>query len=154
MKRALAASAEVVPNLAPMVDVIMVLLVFFLLGTSLEIARHGALQTELDPSSGPAAGQAVEIKPRIRVGLTDLDAGKGVTIHVMDEVLGENDFEALKHFLELRRQAGADPLNPLVIGAETTVRWQFVVSAMDAVVQAGFRNVQFAVSFNPPAPGE
>jgi biopolymer transport protein ExbD len=35
----------------------------------------------------------------------------------------------------------------VVIGAETTVRWKYVVRAMDAAVRAGFSNIQFAVSF-------
>jgi biopolymer transport protein ExbD len=145
--RPAAKPAEVVPNLAPMVDVIMVLLVFFLLGTSLEIVRHGVLETELDPSAGPGAGVAVEVKPRIRIGLTDVGDGAAAAIFVLDDPIGENNFAELLRYLKIRREAGADRENPVVIGAETEVRWQFVVSAMDAAVQAGFRNVQFAVSF-------
>lgn len=152
MLRAAAKPAEVVPNLAPMVDVIMVLLIFFLLGTSLEIVRHGVLETELDPGAGPGAGVAVEVKPRIRIGLTDIGDGAAAAIYVLDESIGENDFAGLTQYLKIRRQAGADPENPIVIGAETEVRWQFVVSAMDAAVQAGFRNVQFAVSFKGGRP--
>ncbi len=147
MLRSHAKPAEVVPNLAPMVDVIMVLLIFFLLGTSLEIVRHGVLETELDPSGGPGEGVAVEIKPRIRIGLTDIGDGAAAAIFVLDEPIGENDFTGLMQYLKIRRQAGADPENPIVIGAESGVRWQFVVSAMDAAVQGGFKNVQFAVSF-------
>ena len=55
--------------------------------------------------------------------------------------------------LRERRQAGADPANPVVIGAETAVRWKFVVKAMDAAVRAGFKNVQFAVSFRAGSVG-
>ncbi len=147
MKKRLEPSGETVPNLAPMVDVIMVLLVFFLLGTSLVVIKQGVLQTELDPNSGPGAGAKVEINPRIRIALEDRQKGESAGIYVMDEFLAENDFEKLYTFLTQRRLAGADPNNPVVIGAETTVRWKFVVRAMDAAVRAGFRNVQFAVSF-------
>jgi biopolymer transport protein ExbD len=141
------AAGEFVPNLAPMVDVIMVLLIFFLLGTSLDLVSQGVLQTELDPSSGPGAGVRVEINPLIRIALADVGGGESVRIYVMEEPLAENDFEGLYRFLLDRRRAGADPANPLVVGAETTVRWKFVVKAMDAAVRAGFANVQFAVSF-------
>lgn len=141
------AAGEFVPNLAPMVDVIMVLLVFFLLGTSLDLVSQGVLQTELDPSSGPGAGVRVEINPLIRIALADVGSGESVRIYVMEEPLANNDFEGLYRFLLDRRRAGADPANPLVVGAETTVRWKFVVKAMDAAVRAGFTNVQFAVSF-------
>jgi len=138
---------EVVPNLAPMVDVIMVLLVFFLLGTSLNLVAQGVLQTELDPHSGPGAGARVEINPRIRIALADVGQGAAARIFLMDEALPDNAFEQLHRRLLDRRLAGADPTNPVVIGAETTVRWKFIVRAMDAAVRAGFTNIQFAVSF-------
>jgi biopolymer transport protein ExbD len=140
-------AGEHIPNLAPMVDVIMVLLVFFLLGASLNLVREGVLQTELDPSSGPSEGEAVQISPLIRIGLEDVNNGEAVRIYVMDEAPIDNDFERVFAFLSGRRIAGADPQNPVVIGAETSVRWKYVVKAMDAAVRAGFKNVQFAVSF-------
>ncbi len=147
MKKRPHSAGEVVPNLAPMVDVIMVLLIFFLMGTTLNIVQQGILQTELDPSSGPGAGAKVELNPRIRIALEDVNQGASAGIYVMDEFLAENDFDQLYAFLKQRRDAGADLENPVVIGAETTVRWRFVVKAMDAAVRAGFKNVQFAVSF-------
>jgi biopolymer transport protein ExbD len=129
-----------------MVDVIMVLLVFFLLGTSLELTKHGVLQTELDPSSGPGGGARVEINPQIRIALADVRQGAAAMVFCMEEPLGENAFDELAGLLRNRRVAGADPKNPVVIGAETEVRWNYVVKAMDAAVRAGFENVQFAVS--------
>lgn len=143
---------ECVPNLAPMVDVIMVLLIFFLLGASLDLIKQGILQTELDPGSGPGAGEAVQLNPLIRVALEDVGGGESVNIYVMEEPLEENSFDGLLAFLKARRRAGADPDNMVVIGAETTVRWRHVVKAMDAAVQAGFKNVQFAVSFRTTGP--
>lgn len=149
MRHRLAPAAEVVPNLAPMVDVIMVLLVFFLLGASLNLVEQGVLQTELDPSSGPGGGAKVEIKPRITIALQDRRDGAAANIYVVDQEIGENRFDALVAYLRDRVRAGADRENPVVVGAETEVRWQFVISAMDAAVQAGFRNIQFAVSMRP-----
>ncbi len=147
MKR-LEPAGETVPNLAPMVDVIMVLLVFFLLGASLDIAKQGILQTELDPRSGPAAGQAVDVQSlMLRIALGDVNQGESASINVMDQQLPDGDFDGLFRLLEARRQAGFDAANPVVIGAETTVRWKFVVRAMDAAVRARFSNIQFAVSF-------
>lgn len=144
------------PNLAPMVDVIMVLLVFFLLGASLNLVKQGVLQTELDPRSGPGGGAAVEVNPRIRIALRAAGDAQGAGVEpdaprilLMDDALPENTFESLRSVLLEKRRAGADPDNMVVIGADTTVRWRYVVSAMDAAVQAGFKNVQFAVSFRP-----
>jgi biopolymer transport protein ExbD len=136
-----------IPNLAPMVDVIMVLLVFFLLGASLNLIKQGVLQTELNEQSGPSAGAAVQINPMIRIALEDVNQGESARIYVMEEPLADNTFDGLLKFLQARRRAGADPKNMIVIGAETTVRWRYVIKAMDAAVRAGFSNVQFAVSF-------
>lgn len=160
-------AGEVVPNLAPMVDVIMVLLIFFLCGTTLNLVPQGILQTELDPSSGPGAGAAITINPTVRIALTDVDDGAGALVHLNNEALGELTAEPLRAWsgpedraaayaeylgplyvrLSERASAGADLENPVVIGADTAVRWKYVIKAMDAAVNAGFKNIQFAVSF-------
>lgn len=136
--------AERIPNLAPMVDVIMVLLVFFILGASLEIAHEGVLQTELDPRSGPGPGAPIEIIPAVKIALAETDDGSCVIV-VAGQPLAENSFAGLRALLVERRRAGADTRNPIVIAAQGSVRWRHVVSAMDAAVGAGFANVQFAV---------
>ncbi len=150
MRRSWTPAGDTVPNLAPMVDVIMVLLVFFLLGATFDLATQGVLQTELDPRSGPGGGQAVEINPQIRIGLGDVGHGRAALVTVNQEVLGRNAFDALYRYLDDRRRAGADTQNAVVIGAQTTVRWKHVVQAMDAAVRAGFENIQFAVSLRTP----
>lgn len=148
MRRGLPEPAgERIPNLAPMVDIIMVLLVFFMLGASLNLIQEGALEVELDPRSGPGAGAAVELIPAVKIGLEDVNAGAACRIFVMGAPLGGDGFDALKKYLVERRAHGADPTNPVVIGAQSGVRWKFVIRAMDTAVDAGFANVQFAVSF-------
>jgi biopolymer transport protein ExbD len=138
-----------VPNLAPMVDVIMVLLVFFLMGASLDLVTQGVLETELDPRSGPGPGAAVTIIPQVTITLEPA-VGEDVRIRVMGELLPDNSIAGLRAYLAARRAAGADPDNMVVVGADETVRWRHVIAAMDAAVQAGFRNIQFAVSFRQP----
>ena len=137
---------ESIPNLAPLVDVIMVLLIFFMLGASLNLKVEGVLQTELDSRSGPAGGEQIEINPSIRIGLEDVDGGASCNIYVMDTMLG-SDFAKLREFMETRRLAGADVTNSVVIGAQGTVRYKYIIAAFDSCVLARFRNVQFAVSF-------
>lgn len=139
-------AGEYVPNLAPMVDVIMVILVFFMLGASLTLVSEGALKTELDPRSGPGAGVAVEIIPSVKITLEAVDEGRSCNLFVMGRALQSNSFDGLLAHLIDRRQAGADTANPLVIGFQPEVHWGLVIRAMDTAVRAGFRNVQFAVS--------
>jgi biopolymer transport protein ExbD len=153
MRRGLPAPAgERIPNLAPMVDVIMVILVFFLLGASLELAKEGVLQTELDPRSGPGEGTAIEIIPSVKIALEEVDGGRACNIYVMGDRLPGNTFEDLSRFLEQRRTDGADTANPVILAAQPGVRWRFVIKAMDVAVRAGFANVQFAVSLGGGTP--
>ena len=135
-------TGERIPNLAPMVDVIMV---FFMMGARFNVLREGMLATELDPRSGPGAEAPIEIVPSIKIALEDVDGGAACNIYVMGEPLARNSFDELQRFLDDRRQAGVDTISPVVIGAQSGVRWRFVIHAMDAAVRAGFRNVQFAV---------
>ncbi len=144
MRHPLSPAAERIPNLAPMVDVIMVILVFFMLGASLDLFREGTLRTELDPRSGPGPGATVEIIPVVKIALADIDNGAGCAVFVMGRPL-RGGLSALPGLLQQKVRAGADTLSPVVIAAEAAVRWRYVVAAMDACQQAGFSNVQFAV---------
>lgn len=139
-----APSGELVPNLAPMVDVIMVVLIFFMVNASFDTTREGAMATELDPRSGPSTASAVEIIPSVKIGLEH--AADGCVIYVLGQPLPGNTFDHLHRFLQDRRQAGADPANPIVVGPQGAVAWRYVVAAMDAAHRAGFANVQFTVS--------
>lgn len=146
---------ETVPNLAPMVDIIMVILVFFMLGASFRVLVEGFLKTDLDPRSGPGAGEAVQINPLVKVALESLAGGDAVNVWVMGENMGPEGFAALRDFLDAKRRQGADPASPVVIAAQPSVKWKYVVSAMDAAVAARFENVQFTVSLGgEPAAAE
>lgn len=146
LRRRVASSGESVPNLAPMVDVIMVILVFFMLGASLTLTHEGLLPTELDPRSGPGGGALVEIVPTVQIAVRYIDA-ETVRISVMDTTLaGDRPLAALRGMLAGRLAAGVDPLAPVVIGADAAVPWEVIVQVMDSVLASGFANVQFTVS--------
>lgn len=146
---------ERVPNLAPMVDIIMVILIFFMLGASFKLIVEGYLQTDLDPRSGPGGGAAVEINPVVKVALESVNNGENVNVYVMAEKMTGDGFAALREHLATKLRQGADPTSPVVIAAHPSVKWKHVVRAMDAAVAAKFENVQFAVSLggdpNDPA---
>lgn len=137
------AHAEV-PNLAPMVDVVMVILIFFMLGTTFAVFE-GVLPTQLPSQIGPGGAASVTILPTVRIAL--LEEGDGpCRIVVIGAASAMPDFEALAGFLRERILAGADPEGRVLIEAESGVQYQQVVSAMDACVRAGFSNIQFSVS--------
>ena len=133
-----------IPNLAPMVDVVMVILIFFMLGTTFAISE-GVLPTQLPSQIGPGGGATVMIVPVLQIALQEQPDG-GYMIVVPGVQLRANSFEALIEVLRAKLAAGADPTGRILIGAEPGVQYQHVVSAMDACVRAGFSNIQFSVS--------
>jgi biopolymer transport protein ExbD len=137
------------PNLAPMVDVVMVILIFFMLGTSFALPE-GILPIELPSQVGPGGGATVTIIPAVRIALLHEPAGRGCKIVVLGQELAENSFSALTSLLQAKRLAGADPTGRILIGAQPRVKYQHVISAMDACVRAGFGNIQFSVGAAPP----
>jgi biopolymer transport protein ExbD len=131
-----------IPNLAPMVDVVMVILIFFMLGAGFAIPE-GVLPTQLPTQIGPGGGAHVAIVPVVRIELHD--SPKGLQIHVMGRPFPENSFDALAQFLIQRRDAGADPAGRILLSADASIRYEHVISAMDACTRAGFPNVELVI---------
>jgi biopolymer transport protein ExbD len=146
-RRGFTSTQTYAPNLASMVDVVMVILIFFMLGTSVNVSE-GVLPTELPSQLGPGGGSQVQVVPAVQIVLMEYDQPPGCKIVVMERELVDNSFAALSAFLKERREAGADPNGRILIGAEPSVAYQCVISTMDACVRAGFGNIQFAVNPN------
>jgi biopolymer transport protein ExbD len=144
IRRGLPSAHAAVPNLAPMVDVVMVILIFFMLGTTFALSE-GMLPTQLPSEVGPGGGAAVTIVPSVRVSLSAPPSGKGCRISVMGRELANQSFDTLSAFLKEKRVAGADAQAPILISADGAIEYQEVISAMDACVRAGFSNIQFSV---------
>jgi biopolymer transport protein ExbD len=142
--RGIPAAHAAIPNLAPMVDVVMVILIFFMLGTTFAISE-GILPTQLPSQVGPGGAAAITIVPSVRIALLE-EPGGACKIVVMDRTLDRNSFDELAAFLREKRVAGADSASPVLIAAEGGVQYQNVISAMDACVRAGFSNIQFSVN--------
>lgn len=143
------------PNLAPMIDVVMVILIFFMLGTSFATSE-GALRSQLPAQVGPGGGARIQFVPAVRVDLQPEEGGTGCRVIVMGQQLSDRSFAALTSFLAARVSQGADPTGRVLISADPRLRYQHVISAMDACLRAGFVNVQFAVNRAPaslPRPG-
>lgn len=133
-----------IPNLAPMVDVVMVILIFFMLGTNFA-ASEGILSTQLPTQLGPGGGSSVAIIPQVRIALVREAGDEGCRILVIGRELSENSFEALAAYLTEKREAGADPTGRILLSADPDVRYEDVVAAMDACLRAGMPNIQLGV---------
>lgn len=136
-------SRNVTPNLAPLVDVVMVILIFFMLGTSFAVSE-GLLPTRL-ATEGETGAAPPAFAPAVRIALSQETSDDRCRISVMGQPLPDGSFNALQSYLRSKRAQGADPRGRLIIAASPTVRYQSVIAALDACVRAGFKNVQFAV---------
>jgi biopolymer transport protein ExbD len=132
-----------IPNLAPMVDVVIVILIFFMLGTSFAL-MEGSLQTQLPSQVANASAENVSVIPLIRIALRQ-EQDQPCRISVMNQDLAANNFSALLEFLNSKMNAGADADSRVVISSGPDVRYQNVISAMDACLRAGFTRIQFSV---------
>lgn len=148
MHRARHPSSPSIPNLAPMVDVVMVILIFFMLGTSFALSE-GVLPSQLPAQVGPGGAASVSIVPQVRIALVKREASDACRILVMGKELSEEGFEALYLFLLQKVEAGADPAGRVLLAVDPDIRYEDVVYAMDACVRAGMPNVQLVVG-----PGE
>ncbi len=129
-------------NLAPMIDVTFLLLIFFLVTTTFERAE-GLLSSEM-PGTMMAPTVALPLSP-IVVRLTPGDNGIGsVTIRIDRIDTPPADFEELVAYLgELHGKPGFDEDTPVVIVAHSDVQWDHVVGAWNAVLRAGCTRVAF-----------
>ena len=117
-------------ELTPLIDVVLLLLIFFMVSTSF-LRREALAVTLPDAAAGRAAAPADEIVVQIDA------AGEYI---VQGERLASTEAGALAAALS----TWADTDRPLRIAADQYARHQAVVRALDAASQAGFVHVQLA----------
>ncbi len=128
-------------NLVPMIDVVLVLLIFFMIATSL---RHSSeLEIRLPEASGkPVPGDVAQLA-------VDIDAAGRYAVN--GRSLESMDAATLKATL-LAETGGR--LLPLTIGADGRTPHQAVVTVLDVAGQLGIRQLAIATvgESNPPNP--
>lgn len=126
MKFARRARAEMEVNLTPLIDVVFLLLIFFMVSTTFTKETH--LSIDLPEASGDPARIAPE---QIEVSITQQG-----DIAVNGTALINNGLETLTSALEIVSEG--DNTVPLIITADAATPHQSVVNAMDAAGQLGF----------------
>ncbi len=126
-------------NLTPLIDVVFLLLIFFMVSTTFE--RESEIEIEL-PEAGAERGnrdpEAVEVW---------IDAGG--RIYLDGRRLEDTRVSSVRRALE--SLALPEPRPPLVIGADARTPYQAVISVMDAARQAGHVNLSLPVQALPEA---
>jgi biopolymer transport protein ExbD len=123
-------------NLIPMIDVLIVLLIFLVLTTT--FSREAELQIQLPEATGEAASEDKGIEVII-------DTEGRYTIGERQTV--NNQPETVKKAL---REAAGDNKDPLiVIDADRNANYQSVMTVLDAAGQLGYKHVTFAAKSEP-----
>ncbi|TVP91678.1 MAG: biopolymer transporter ExbD [Pseudomonadaceae bacterium] len=123
---------EVSVNLTPLIDVVFLLLIFFMVSTT--FTRETQLQLDLPQAeSGQPAEQA-------EVEHIELVIAANGDIVINDRALVDNRIATLK--TALQRESGGNTDLPVVITADANTPHQAVITAMDAAGQLGFNRLR------------
>lgn len=120
-------------NLTPLIDVVFLLLIFFMVSTT--FTRETRLQLELPEAEGTPA-QEIEAE-QIEI-FVDRDGSYAVN----GQVLVNRDVKTLMKALV--RVSGEDTGKPLIITADANASHRAVVAVMDAAGRLGFVNLSIS----------
>jgi biopolymer transport protein ExbD len=125
-------------NLTPLIDVVFLLLIFFMVSTSFTKETH--LKVDLPQAEGaPSSDQPDQIEILIAV-----DGSYAVN----GRALVNTRLETLKTALE--NTANGNTKLPLIITADAKTAHQYVVQAMDVAGQLGFVNLRMTTRLPDP----
>lgn len=123
---------EVQINLTPLIDVVFLLLIFFMVSTT--FSRETQLSVNLPEADGEALP---DVPSQIEIAVS-LDGSYAVD----GRILADNDRATLMAALEEASQGRRDVA--LVLIADAQASHQSVVTAMDAIGQSGFSQLSIA----------
>lgn len=131
-KRPTTTDIDMGTNIVNLVDVLLLLLIFFMISTT--FTKQSQLSVQLPEASGEAApGEAKQL---------DLVISREGRYSLNDRSLAKGDIDTLK--AALQEAAAGDNTLPLVITADANTPHQAVVRAMDAAGQLGFARLSLA----------
>lgn len=142
-RRRRAREVDIAMNLAPMIDVTFLLLIFFLVTTTFERAE-GVLASNV-PRTSSSQTVALPISPIVvRVNQTGPNH-EDFSIRVDKLQNQPATFDALTNLLrELQQRPGFDTQTPVIIVAADDLRWDHVVGGWNAALRAGCERIAFA----------
>ncbi|MCF7971895.1 MAG: biopolymer transporter ExbD [Methylococcaceae bacterium] len=118
-------------SLTPMIDVVFLLLIFFMVTTT--FSKETSIKIQLPQ----AEGQAIEADTKV---LT-LTIDKSGQFFINDRALQDKSLATLNS--ELNTAFGMNKQMPLVINADANAPVQAAISVLDVANHIGFRNISF-----------
>jgi biopolymer transport protein ExbD len=128
-------------NLAPLIDVVFLLLIFFMVSTTFK--HESEIKIEL-PRAGEKAAEEIERK------LIDLTIDQEGRFYVNREAVVNTQLETL--IRALGKAAGDKKDLPVLISADARTPHQAVMTAMDAASRSGLLHITFAATQVPQEP--
>jgi len=119
-------------NITPLIDVVFLLLIFFMVSTS--FTRETQIELELPK----ATGSNLEIPEKV----VEVSIDPEGNFYVNKNSLINTQIDTLKR--AIRKVSEGDTSLPLIISADAKAPYQSVVTAMDAAGQEGFSNLKMA----------
>ena len=132
--------AEVSVNLTPMIDVVFLLLIFFMVSTTFTRETHLAI--DLPESSS----ETLDDQPR----QIEIVISKEGEFAINGKSLVNSQLDTIKR--ALGKVSAGDSKLPLIITADAETAYQSVVTAMDAAGQMGFTNLSMTTRKNNESP--
>lgn len=127
---------EVSVNLTPLIDVVFLLLIFFMVSTT--FTRETQLKLDLPES---ASGDPVENRNLEQIEVLISAAGE---VMINGKALINPGLDTLQ--TALQRESGGDKALPVVITADATTPHQSVITVMDAAGQQGFSRLRLTTN--------
>ena len=137
MKFARRLKPEVDVNLTPLIDVVFLLLIFFMVSTTFTKDTH--LSIDLPKATG---AEALVAEKQIEITIS-----RQGDFGINGIALVNNKIDTLKTAIE--KVSGGDTTLPLIITADSATEHQSVVTAMDAVGQLGFSKLSITTKNVP-----
>lgn len=129
-------------GLAPLIDVVFILLLFFVVTTT--FTRETQLKVDLPEAASGAPPQQTEVK-QLEV-VIDIEGNYSLN----GKALLKSDLDAL--MAALSKESGGDNSLPLIISADGKTPHQAVITAMDAAGKLGFAHLRITTVEAQAAP--
>jgi len=130
-------------QIAPMIDVVFLLLMYFMVATDFSPSEE-VFRLDLPVADVGTANPLDLLEEPLRVRLSSEGPGGGVLVSLQGPWKGPESIEALGQFLASSIVPAGSllmPDHPIVLAPEPDVPWGAVVSAFNAAIGAGSTNV-------------
>ncbi len=144
------------PNMTPLVDIVMVILIFLMLAGTFTGAEQYIVSQSPIVKKGAVADYTTTVMPDPPFQIFVNSYGSGYTAYpaglqkVSDGNALRSELETVRNTLKRGQLNSAgkmiDSTTQIVISPDATVKWQFLIDVYQAALGAGFTKVGFATA--------